>query len=131
MNSALRAKLKQNGSYKGYTYEQYLELDRLFPDGVPYTEEGFPDFIKAGVCMKDKTGKPFIVEMPNGVFNKDRDDDFNYARKIAKEYFGEDFREDDYIWHHVEGNPARLVLVRTQVHEACVHTGGHSLIKTV
>ena len=131
LNSALRAKLKQNGSYKGYTYEQYLELDRLFPDGVPYTEEGFPDFIKAGVCMKDKTGKPFIVEMPNGVFNKDRDDDFNYARKIAKEYFGEDFREDDYIWHHVEGNPARLVLVRTQVHEACVHTGGHSLRKTV
>ena len=42
-----------------------------------------------------------------------------------------DFREDDYIWHHVEGNPARLVLVRTQVHEACVHTGGHSLRKTV
>ena len=129
LNSALRAKLKQNGSYKGYTYEQYLELDRLFPDGVPYTEEGFPDFIKAGVCMKDKTGKTFVVEMPNGVFNKDRDEDFNYARKIAKEYFGDDFREDDYIWHHIEGNPARLVLVRTQAHEACVHTGGHSMRK--
>ena len=129
LNRHLQDKLKNapDGKYKGYTLEEYMELDRMFPNGVRYTEEGFPDFVGAGVCKPGKDGKPFIVEMPSGRFNPDRESDFKYARQVAHEIFGDSFSESDYIWHHIEGSPARLVLVRTQAHEACAHTGGHSL----
>lgn len=37
------------------TAEDLAKLDKLYPDGVPFTKEGFPDFSK--LAYKDKDGK--------------------------------------------------------------------------
>lgn len=125
LNTALRKKLEKEGTYNGYTYKELMELDRLYPNGIPWTKEGFPDFIKANACYLKKDGTPLIITQPNG-FTGNRDKDFNIARKILKGN-GIEINEYGYIWHHLEGKPDRMVLVKTECHEIAKHSGGHSL----
>ena len=84
-----------------------------------------PDFIGAQTVYKDRNGNPLIVTLPNG-FTGNRDKDFNIARKILREQ-GIEVNEYGYYWHHLRGNPSRMVLVDADVHEIAIHTGGHSL----
>lgn len=127
LNRHLQSIIKNKGHISGYDKHALEELDRLFPNGVRYTEKGFPDFVGAGVCKKANDGSPIIIDMPNGVFTGDRDKDFQIARSIVKEKYG-DLSEYGYIWHHLEDPPARLVLVDTRVHEICRHSGGYSML---
>ncbi len=121
--------LKQSGKFSGYTREELLELDRLFPNGVPYTKQGFPDFIKAGACKKDDKGNLIKIVMPEGHFTGDRTQDFRIAREEFRKKYGYSVDEYGYTWHHLEGNPPTMVLVNTHVHETCRHAGGHALAK--
>lgn len=129
LNKNVQNYLRKNGKFSGYTKKQLLELDRLFSNGVPYTKKGFPDFIAAGACKLDESGKLIKITMPNGTFTGNREKDFEIARKQAEKLFGSKIHEEGYIWHHLEGSPAAMVLVKTECHEICKHAGGHSLAK--
>lgn len=125
LNNNLLAYLKRQGNYKGADLEKLLELDRKYPNGVKYSKMADPDFIGAQTVYKDRNGNPLIVTLPNG-FTGNRDKDFNIARKILREQ-GIEVNEYGYYWHHLRGNPSRMVLVDADVHEIAIHTGGHSL----
>jgi len=129
LNKNVQSTLNRNGTFSNYTKEQLLKLDKQFPNGVPYTKSGFPDFVAAGACKLDKNGKLIKITMPNGSFTGDRNKDFAIAREYAEKIYGGKVLEDGYIWHHLEGSPASMVLVKTECHEICRHAGGHSLAK--
>ncbi len=126
LNRDIQNHIAQKGTFSGYTREMLLELDKLFPDGITYTKEGFPDFIKANACKLDNNGEVIKVLMPNGHFSITREQDFAIARMVANEKYGR-INEFGYIWHHLEGEPAAMVLVKTECHEICRHTDGFIL----
>lgn len=127
LNKRLMAYVKNGGTYNGYTYEQLIKLDKMYPNGIPYTEAGFPNFIKANLCYLGKNKKPLIIKMPHG-FTGNRDKDFEIVREMARKQ-GYKINEYGYIWHHLEGNPPSMVLVKTEAHEIVKHAGGHALAK--
>lgn len=127
LNNGLASKLNGNGKYDNFTYKQLLALDKKYPNGVKYTEKGFPDFIGAGAC-KYQDGKPVVFEFPGGKFTGDHDQDIAIATQFMKEKFGDSSDMYGYTWHHLEEPPARLVLVDYDVHRLCKHTGGKSLL---
>lgn len=127
LNRNLLKHVENGGKYNGYTYEQLIKLDKMYPNGVPFNEAGFPDFIKAHLCFLGKNGKPLIIKMPNG-FTGNRDKDFAIAREIARRQ-GLHINEYGYIWHHLETNPPSMILVKTEAHEIVKHAGGHALVK--
>lgn len=127
LNDGVSAKIKSNGKYDYYTLEQLLELDKKYPNGVPYNEKGFPDFIKAGACKK-QDGELLIFNFPGGKFTGDDAQDINIATQYMKEKYGDSFDMSGFTWHHLEDPPARLVLVDYDVHRICKHTGGNSLL---
>lgn len=128
LNKNMDNYLKKSGKFSGYTEKDLLELDKLFPNGVPYTKQGFPDFVSAGVCKRE--GDEIIsVVMPNGHFTGNREKDFAIARDAFEKKYGHKAEEFGYIWHHLEGDPASMVLVDTRAHECCRHAGGHALEK--
>lgn len=132
LNKNLQNYLNNKGNYSNYTKQQLLELDRMYPNGVPYTQSCFPDFVAAGVCKLDKNGKLIKISMPNGMFTGVREKDFAIARTCAEKLYGTRIDEFGYIWHHlepIEGSPASMVLVKTECHEICRHAGGHALSK--
>lgn len=104
-----------------------MYYSRKYPNGVPYTKEGFPDFVKAGACKKDKNGELFVMEVPNGF--TERAKDIDKATVLAKQKYGKDFDMEGYTWHHLPGPPDQLVLVDYNVHKMAKHSGGVSLKK--
>lgn len=65
LNSKLRAKLK-NGpieikKFGLLTYYDFIKLDELYPEGVPFSKEGYPDFSQ--IAFKDKKGKALCVNI--------------------------------------------------------------------
>ena len=102
---------------------------KKYPNGIPYNQEGFPDFVKAGACKKDKDGNLFVVEAPKGF--KERAEDIAKATKVAKEKYGDNFNMDGYTWHHLPGPPEQLVLVDYTVHKMAKHSGGISLKNSI
>lgn len=129
LNKNVEVQLAKKGSYNGYTREQLKALDKMFPNGVPFDEKGFPDFIKAGLCKKSPAGKDIIVTLEKG-FTGNREKDFELARRILREQ-GIVIEEFGYIWHHMPGIPPSMALIKTEAHEIIKHTGGHSLAKAV
>lgn len=127
LNNGLSSKVQSSGKYDYYTLEQLLELDKKYPNGVRYTERGFPDFIGAGAC-KTQDGKPIVFEFPGGLFTGDDGQDIAIATNYMKEKYGDAFDMFGYTWHHLEEPPARLILVDYDVHRICKHTGGNSLL---
>lgn len=98
------------------TKNDLLELDRLYPRGVPFSKQGFPDF--SHVAYKDKNGSPMIIDI--GGLTGDRNADFDIAWRIFRE-MGYD-RPNGYVWHHVE-NSNKLILVPRKIHQLVDHTG--------
>lgn len=126
-NPGVAAKLKSSGKYDSYTLEQLIALDKKYPNGVRYTENGFPDFIGSGAC-KYQDGKPVVFNLPGGKFTGDDGQDIALAIHYMQEKYGDSFDMFGYTWHHLEEPPARLVLVDYDVHRICKHTGGNSLL---
>ena len=57
----MKAVLDREGVYMGKTYDEWIRLDKAYPDGVRYTQAGFPDF--SIYAYKDKMGNPIQVKL--------------------------------------------------------------------
>lgn len=96
--------------------EDLLALDKMYPDGVPFSEQGFPDFSK--VAYKGKDGKPMIINI--GKLTGSRDKDISLA-ETAFQKMGYKW-EKGYTWHHVDGSTS-LMRVPSQIHQLIDHAG--------
>lgn len=131
LNNNVAAALRTKGKYNDCTLEDLVKLDKEFPNGVPFTKEGFPDFIAAGACKMKPNGEPIIVTFKDG-FLGTREKDFAYADKEARKMLGVSGNVNiryGYTWHHLPGKPDRMVLVRDDVHSIVKHSGGFALNK--
>ena len=126
MNSGLKARLKKgNGlailkTESPLSYDDLVKLDKLYPDGVPFNKEGFPDFTK--VPAKGKDGKPIKVNI--GTLSGDSKKDISAAETIFQK-MGNAW-EGGYTWHHIE-NTTELLRVPTSIHQLVDHAGAMSM----
>lgn len=127
LNEGLMMRLKDGAEIinirgmDGLSYEDLMMLDKLYPDGVPFTKEGFPDFSK--VAYKGKDGKILSVNVGNiGESTKD----IGNANKIFKEMGYDD--DGGYTWHHIEETTS-LMRVPFIIHGLVDHSGGISMAK--
>lgn len=124
LNSGLNARLKNGGTvnlkkFGTLTYDDLIRLDKLYPDGVPFTKEGFPDFTK--VAFKDENGK--VLKIDIGSLSGDSKKDIAAAETIFQK-MGYNW-ESGYTWHHIE-NSTSLIRVPSAIHQLVDHAGGMS-----
>lgn len=122
LNSGLNARLKNGGTinlkkFGSLSYDDLIKLDRLYPEGVPFTKEGFPDFTK--VAFKDKNGNTLRVNI--GQLSGDSKKDINAAETLFQK-MGYKW-EAGYTWHHIE-NSTELIRVPSAIHQLVDHAGG-------
>lgn len=124
LNSGLHARLKNGGTvnlkkFGSLSYEDLIKLDKLYPEGVPFSKEGFPDF--SNVAFKDKSGKTLKIDV--GYLSGDSKTDIAKAEALFQK-MGYSW-ESGYTWHHVE-NSTSLIRVPTAIHQLVDHAGGMS-----
>lgn len=131
LNSGLNARVKNNGSvnlkkFGSLSYDDLIKLDRLYPDGIPFSKEGFPDFINC--AFKGKDGK--VLRINIGQLSGDSRRDINIAETLFQK-LGYAW-ESGYTWHHIE-NSTELIRVPTAIHQLVDHAGGMSTyaVKTI
>lgn len=114
-----------NSDYAGKTFElKDPELAAKYPDGVPFTKDGFPDF---SAYAKDTVR----FELPSSsALKADTCLTGNNAHdfKLANQMMGYKETPAGYTWHHNE-DMQTLQLIPTDLHMAVRHTGGASLIR--
>ena len=126
LNYGLKARLRRgNGmvdlrGMSNLSYDDLVRLDKLYPDGVPFTKQGFPDF--SNVAAKGRDGKPIKVDI--GKLTGDSKKDINKAETIFQS-LGNSWGAG-FTWHHIE-NTTSLLRVPTQIHQLVDHTGGMSM----
>lgn len=129
LNSKLKSKLsnniQENTSKKTRipTYDELIKLDKLYPEGVPFSKEGYPDFSK--VAAKGKDGKVLRIDIKS--LSGDSQKDINAAETIYQN-MGYQW-EPNYTWHHIE-NSTELIRVPTVIHQLIPHAGGMSTYTT-
>lgn len=102
-----------NRKYAGQVYNLEGSLANKYPNGVRFTEEGFPDFApyaEARVRVSDLKGNT--------------GSDFTAANKAA----GFSETPAGFTWHHAEDGQT-MFLVPTELHTAIRHTGGAALLR--
>lgn len=124
LNSGLKARLERKGyaelkKFGKLSYEDLLRLDKVYPGGVPFTKQGYPDFSK--VAFKARDGRPLRVNI--GELSGDSKIDIAKAKKIAFKLGYPDV--DGYTWHHIE-NTTELIRVPSTIHQLIDHSGGMS-----
>lgn len=124
LNRGLKARVERKGfaelkKFGKLSYEDLLRLDKLYPDGVPFNKQGYPDFTK--VAFKGKDGKPLKINI--GSLSGDSKTDIAKARKIAAELGYPEI--EGYTWHHIE-NTSELIRVPSAIHQLVDHSGGMS-----
>lgn len=124
LNSGLSARLKNTGTvnlkkFGSLSYEDLIKLDKYYPDGVPFTKEGFPDFTKC--AFKGKDGK--VLRINIGQLSGDSKKDISTAETLFQK-MGYAW-ESGYTWHHVE-NSTELIRVPSAIHQLVDHAGGMS-----
>lgn len=102
--------------------EQLEELDRLYPNGVPFNKSGFPDF--SGLSAKGVDGKPIAIDI--GSLSGDSKVDIATAERIFQ-LQGNKW-EEGFSWHHIEGTSS-LLRVPTIIHQLVDHAGGMAMSK--
>jgi len=85
----------------------------VHPSGVPFTEQGFPDFSAHAVAEVE-------IEGLTGTYDKDA--------AMANRAAGFDGTPEGYVWHHVE-DAKTMQLLPQEVHDAVRHTGGAAVIR--
>lgn len=126
LNSALKARLQRGNNIvdlrgmKQLTYEDLIKLDKLYPEGVPFTKQGFPDF--SNVAAKGNNGRPIIMNIKelSGDSKKDVAAAEELFQKMGYKW------EPNYTWHHIE-NTTTLMRVPRDIHQLVDHTGGMSM----
>ena len=126
LNSGLKARLAKGNGYANlrgmgqFSYEDLVKLDKIYPDGVPFSKEGFPDFSK--VAAKNSDGTPILVDI--GSLTGESKRDINLAETIYQQKGNK--WESGYTWHHIE-NTTTLLRVPTNIHQLIDHTGGMAM----
>lgn len=106
---------------KRYQYRTVKEMCGKYPDGIPFGEDGLPDFSSA--VLKDvNTGKPITVNLPDGLTGN-RIHDQNLAQKIAEELGMDPIHSGSGTWHH-DPRTSNLLYVDFWVHSIVKHSGG-------
>ncbi len=119
-----------NAKYAGdtYTFKPGSDLARKYPNGVEFTEKGFPKFEPhthhATVKGPDGTTlqKAGDVKIDPG---KSRSTDFARADKelgIDKAYR----KQNGLVWHHHQ-DQGRMILMPKDLHNGVKHSGGYAL----
>ena len=112
----VNGRLPINSSYAGRVYDGAGWTDDLaarYPDGVRFTDGGFPDFspyARARVQFDDLTGT-YASDAAAA----------NRALNLSGTPSG-------YVWHHVEDGRT-LILIPQDIHAAVRHTGGAAVIR--
>lgn len=124
LNRGLKARIEKKGvaelkKFGKLSYEDLLRLDKLYPEGVPFNKQGYPDFTK--VAFKDQDGKPLRINI--GSLSGDSKTDIAKARKIAAALGYPEI--EGFTWHHIE-NTAELIRVPSAIHQLVDHSGGMS-----
>ncbi len=102
-----------------YSFEDPVLQDK-YPEGVPFTELGFPDFSRyAHVEVQIKM---------QGNWDYDREGDFASANEAAGFRRSRSGVPRGYTWHHVEDRTT-MQLVPRDLHEAIRHSGGVWVIR--
>lgn len=127
LNAKLADRLKRGGGYinldgtNRLSVEDLIKLDKQFPEGIPFSKSGFPDF---GAVAYKRGGKNVSFDLAEFKDLSNRAADFNKAHKLFRAKYGFDAPKG-YTWHHLE-NSRTVILVRTDVHQAVRHAGGVS-----
>ena len=128
LNSALKARLKNGDgiiSLKKFgilSRDELIQLDKLYPDGVPFTKEGFADFTKVAA----KNDQNQVIKINIGTLSGDSNSDIKKAESL---YLKMGYKsKDGYTWHHLE-NSTELIRVPTAIHQLVDHAGGMSTHK--
>lgn len=124
LNRGLKARVERKGvaelkKFGKLSYEDLLRLDKLYPEGVPFNKQGYPDFTK--VAFKGRDGKPLKINIGN--LSGDGKTDIAKARKIAADLGYPEI--EGYTWHHIE-NTSELIRVPSAIHQLVDHSGGMS-----
>lgn len=106
-----------NSKYAGRVFDGDKwtpDLAKKYPDGVRFTNEGFPDFSpysRVSVELDDLTGK-YAVDA-----------------RAANQQAGLTRTPEGYVWHHVE-DALTLQLLPKDIHAAVRHTGGAAVLRS-
>lgn len=124
LNSGLKARIEKKGfaelkKFGKLSYEDLVRLDKIYPEGVPFSKQGYPDFTK--VAFKGKNGKPLKINI--GSLSGDSKTDIARAKRIAHELGYPEI--EGYTWHHIE-NTSELIRVPSAIHQLVDHSGGMS-----
>ena len=106
-----------NSRYAGRVYDgpQWTpELQQRYPDGVRFTDDGYPDF--------SPYARDTVRFEPR--FDGNHGSDFTAANRAAG--YGE--TPDGYIWHHHQDTQT-MQLVPEDLHEAVRHAGGVAIVR--
>jgi hypothetical protein len=113
-------KLPSNWHYAGKVYDGdrwTAELKRKYPNGVRFTDDGYPDFSP----YAEKTTKI----TPH--FDGNHTTDFSTADRAAG-VTARHRRENELTWHHHQDGTT-LLLVPREIHDAVRHAGGVAIAK--
>ena len=128
LNSKLKAKLKngpiQLPNFGWLNYDDLIKLDKLYPEGVPFSKDARPDFSK--IAFKDKNGKALCIDIETLSGNSAKDRQIAQRKYLSRGYYD----NGDYTWHHIE-NSSKLMRVPTSIHTLVKHAGGMSTHKRV
>lgn len=126
LNSKLRAQLKEGPiklqNFGCLNYYDLIKLDKLYPEGIPFSKDARADFSK--VAFKNKDGKALCINIGTLSGNSTKD------RLIAqRKYLSMGYPDDGYYtWHHIE-NSSMLIRVPQCIHTLVKHAGGMSTYK--
>jgi RHS repeat-associated protein len=114
---AVGGALPRNSGWAGRTYSgsQWTDdLARQYPNGVRFTEQGFPDFSPYALAQVRPQGLTFT----------------NYRIDAALANRAAGFRSTPagYVWHHVE-DARTMLLIPQDLHSAIRHTGGVAVFR--
>lgn len=101
--------------------EKLSELAIKYPDGVNFSEQGFPDF---GPYVLKQDGKKIEVDIKRLNPGKSGlDKDFVDATKEMRKIYPNWKQPMESVWHHVEYS-TKLQLLPEDIHQAVGHFGG-------
>ncbi|MEV1111259.1 HNH endonuclease [Micromonospora sp. NPDC049751] len=115
-------RLPSNFEWAGKKYEgKYWtpKLQEKYPDGVWFTDDGYPDF---GPYIKPPRSQHEVHFDPH--FEGNHGSDFTDANRKA----GLPATPEGHTWHHHQ-DTKRMQLVPSDLHDAVKHAGGVSIMK--
>lgn len=110
-------RLPANWHYAGRVYDGKHwtpDLAGRYPDGVRFTNDGFPDF--GPYAVRTATFDP--------QYQGNTTTDFTIANRLA----GLPDTPDDYTWHHHQ-DTRTMQLVPEEIHDAVRHAGGRAILR--